>query len=144
MSPQKWGEIYFIELQILHNYILRDIRVSKGQNQGGGGGVVKLRNATARELLNSIIHYHFGQTLNGVSLKEIGRPPSFTSAWFSQTMTLKSSNDSFQVKFSSLYWAVQVRWKSRSQGNNLKSVKLIPSLISCYTSKLPLFLSYKV
>ena len=38
MSPQKWGEIYFIELQILHNYILRDIRVSKGQNQGGGGG----------------------------------------------------------------------------------------------------------
>ena len=52
-------------------------------------GVVKLRNATARELLNSIIHYHFGQTLNGESLKEIGRPPSFTSAWFSQTMTLK-------------------------------------------------------
>ena len=34
MSPQKWGEIYFIELQILH--ILCDIRVSKGQNQGDG------------------------------------------------------------------------------------------------------------
>ena len=67
--------------------------------------MVKLRNATARELLNSIIHYHFGQTLNGESLKEIGRPPSFTSAWFSQTMTLNSAglnvssvNIAFKIK----------------------------------------------
>ena len=64
--------------------------------------MVKLRNATARELLNSIIHYHFGQTLNGVSLKEIGRPPSFTSAWFSQTMTLKFS----RVIITSLYLGI--------------------------------------
>ena len=53
-------------------------------------GVVKLRNATAKELLNSIIHYHFGQTFNSESLKEISRPPSFTSALFSQTMPLKT------------------------------------------------------
>ena len=68
-------------------YILRDVRVDEGQNKGGG--VVKLRKATTGELLNTIIHYHFGQTLNGKSFKEIGRPPSFTSAWFSLTMTLK-------------------------------------------------------
>ena len=65
----------------------------QGQWGSKPGGVVKLRNETARELLNTIIHYHFGQTLNGESLKEIGRPPSFTSAWFSQTMTL---NDIFK------------------------------------------------
>ena len=65
----------------------------QGQWGSKPGGVVKLRNATARELLNSIIHYHFGQTLNGESLKEIGRPPSFTSAWFSQTMTLNYRKD---------------------------------------------------
>ena len=77
--------MYFIELQTLHIFYLTSGSV---RAKTRGGGVVKLRKATTGESLNTIIHYHFGQTLNGESLKEIGRPPSFTSARFSQTMTL--------------------------------------------------------
>ena len=86
MSPQKWREIYLIDLQILHIFCVTSgsVRVKTRNYE-----TTKLRNATAGELLNSIIHYHFGQTLNGESLKKIGRPPSFTSAWFSQTVILK-------------------------------------------------------
>ena len=84
MSRQKWRKIYFSELQTLHIF-----HVLSGSVRAKTRGVVKLRKETSGESLNTIILNHFGQALNGESLKEIGRPPSFTSAWFSQTTVHK-------------------------------------------------------
>ena len=101
MSRQKWRKIYFSELQTLHIF-----HVTSGSVRAKTRGVVKLRKETSGESLNTIILNHFGQALNGESLKEIGRPPSFTSAWFSQTTVLKCITCVILVESQSLHSTV--------------------------------------
>ena len=120
MSRQKWHKIYFSELQNLHIFHVKSGSV-RAKTSGGGGGGVKLRKETSGESLNTIILNHFGQALKCESLKEIGRPPSFTSGWFSQTTVLKLPKK-MQQKFGKPYLVMVQITRKALRGTECKKV----------------------